>query len=107
MIGSFAVTEVDWRGITPLLGTLISFGGLFTFLIVKTLTGHQQKMAELMGRAGNDSSLADEIKGLRYQVSMLQDRVNDMSIKLDGSANALPLAPAQPLAEGEQLRGSV
>lgn len=105
-MGTFAVTNMDWRAITPLLGTLVSFGGLFTYLIVKTLTGHQQKMAELMGKSSNDSNVEDEIKGLRYQVSMLQDRVNDMSIKLDESTIALPVSPALPMSEGEQLRGS-
>ncbi len=87
-------------------GASFTFGGFFTYLIVKTLTSHQQKMAELMRKQNNDSGLEDEIRGLRYQVSILQDKVNDMSNTKDGNGNVLPLAPAPLIGENERLRGS-
>jgi hypothetical protein len=98
----FAV--IEGRDLAPMLVAITCFVGLFATIIVRTLVRHQQRMTELLRGPTVPNEAVDELRALRNEMALLRDRVNDMSIKLDGQS--LPNIPsAVNSAELQRIRG--
>jgi hypothetical protein len=69
--------------------------------IIKIMTNHQQKMAEIVNKPLQDQALLQEVNRLRGEVAELRDRVNQQvidrdsrsSLNLEGLSQAPPSSP--------------
>jgi len=101
------LSVIESKDLAPMLVAITMFVGIFSIPIVRMLIAHQQKMAELLRGPIGNSNLEEEIRGLRHDVAILHDRINALSIKLDGGApSSIPMPPPQAFSEVERLRGS-
>lgn len=77
---------------------IIAVGGPFLFVIVKTMTQHQQRMAELYHR--NAQPISDpRVEALTREMAELKDLVHQQTIVLDRLAS-LPTRPTEGGIEG-------
>ena|SRR5579862_5385487 len=100
------LAAIESKDLAAMVTFAIFFGGFFVLLIVKNLMRHQQRMVELM-RMPRNELLEQEVMTLKSEVSYLRDRLNAITIKVDGEM----LPPTPPIltsdpVETQRLRGS-
>lgn len=66
----------------------IGFGLLVVIPLTAMLLAHQRRMAELINRKHTDEAVLDRVKRLEVAISLLTERVNDLTLAIDDRAHA-------------------
>ncbi|HWA83098.1 MAG TPA: hypothetical protein VG820_06695 [Fimbriimonadaceae bacterium] len=91
---------MNWNHVIEALPYVIALMAFVIIRLVRVLTAHQQKMAEILNRTNDDRA---DITALRREIAELKALVHENVIAADDSRRLTSPPPAPDLAD--RLRG--